>query len=75
MKTITNSKEIGAAIRAERKRLGVTQKELSMTAGVGLRYLSELERGKTTARIEGLFKILQALGLEMRLLALGDVES
>jgi HTH-type transcriptional regulator/antitoxin HipB len=52
-------------IRAERKRLGVTQKQLAMTAGVGLRYLIELERGKPTARIEGVFKVLQALGLKM----------
>lgn len=65
MKDITNSKELGDAIRSERKRLKVTQKELAMTAGVGLRYLIELERGKTTARIEGVFKILQVLGLKL----------
>lgn len=74
MKRIANSLELGAAIRAERKRLGVTQKELSMTAGVGLRYLIELERGKATARMEGVFKVLQALGLKMCILAPGDDE-
>ena len=65
MKSITNSQELGTAIRTERKRLKVTQKELAMVAGVGLRYLIELERGKTTARIEGVFKVLQALGLKL----------
>lgn len=65
MTTVVNSKELGAAIRAERKRIGVTQKELAMTAGVGLRYLIELERGKPTARMEGMFKVLQALGLKL----------
>lgn len=65
MKKIANSKELGATIRAERKRLGVTQKELAMTAGVGLRYLIELERGKATARLEGVFKVLKALGMSM----------
>jgi len=65
MKTITNSAELGMAIRRERKRLKVTQKELAMAAGTGLRYLSELERGKPTTRIEGVFKILQALGLKL----------
>ena len=65
MKTIANSKNLGAEIRAERKRIGVTQKQLAMTAGVGLRYLIELERGKATARMEGVFKVLQALGLKM----------
>jgi len=62
---LTNSTELGAAIRAERRRIGVTQKELAMTAGVGLRYLIELERGKPTARMEGMFKVLQALGLKL----------
>ena len=65
MKTLSDSKELGTLIRAERKRLGVTQKQLAMTAGVGLRYLVELEQGKPTARMEGVFKVLQALGLKM----------
>ncbi len=65
MKTIANSVELGAAIRAERKRLKVTQKELAMAAGTGLRFLIELERGKPTSRVEGVFKVLQALGLKI----------
>lgn len=65
MKTVVNTKELGAAIRAERKRIGVTQRELAMTAGVGLRYLIELERGKPTARMEGMFRVLQVLGLRL----------
>ena len=67
MKTIVNSVELGVVIRAERKRLGVTQKELAMAAGTGLRFLSELERGKPTSRIEGVFKVLQALGLKLHI--------
>lgn len=65
MKVITDSVELGEAIRAERKRLKVTQKELAMAAGTGLRFLSELERGKPTSRIEGVFKVLQALGMKL----------
>jgi HTH-type transcriptional regulator / antitoxin HipB len=65
MKTIRNSVELGEVIRAERKRLKVTQKELAMAAGTGLRFLIELERGKPTSRIEGVFKVLQALGLKL----------
>ena len=65
MKVLTNSQALGDAIRLERKRLKVTQKELAMTAGVGLRYLIELERGKKTARVEGVFKILQVLGMKL----------
>ena len=65
MKVVTNSKELGEVIRSERKRLKVTQRELAMTAGVGLRYLIELERGKSTARMEGVFKVLQVLGMKL----------
>lgn len=65
MNAITNSIELGAAIRAKRKSLGVTQKELAMAAGVGLRFLIELEKGKPTARIEGVFKVLQVLGMKL----------
>ena len=67
MKTVRTSAELGQAIRTERKRLAVTQKELAMVAGVGLRFLIELERGKPTARLEGVFKVLQALGLRIHI--------
>lgn len=75
MKIITNSEDLGVAIREERKRLKVTQKQLAMTAGVGLRYLIELERGKPTARVEGVFKVLQALGLNLSVSARSDAGS
>ncbi len=67
MNNIRNSKELGAVIRYERKRLKATQKELAMAAGTGLRYIIELERGKPTARIEGVFKVLNALGLNVQI--------
>lgn len=67
MNIVSNSIELGAAIRAERKRLGVTQKQLAMAAGTGLRFLSELERGKPTVRIDGVFRVLQALGFKLHL--------
>ena len=67
MKTVNNSKELGEVIRAMRKELGVTQKALAMTAGTGLRFIVELERGKPTARMEGIFKVLKALGLILQI--------
>ena len=74
MKTITNGMELGAAIRAERRRLKVTQKELAMAAGTGLRFLIELERGKPTSRVEGVFKVLQALGAKLAIATTGASE-
>lgn len=74
MKTITNSTELGNVIRAERKRLGVTQKELAMAAGTGLRFLIELERGKPTSQLAGAFKVLQALGIKLAISTTGTTK-
>ena len=65
MRTIENTEQLGSLIRAERKRLKVTQKELAMAAGTGLRFIIELERGKETTRIGNIFKVLQALGINV----------
>ncbi len=45
MKTRT-PEQLGAAIRARRKQLKVTQKDLAMTCGTGLRFTIDLENGK-----------------------------
>ncbi len=45
MAIISNSNELGAAIRAERKRLGVTQKELAMAAGTVLLFINTVVLG------------------------------
>lgn len=54
--------EIGARIRKIRKQQGVSQETLAGLAGTGQRYISELERGKTTARLGEMLKVLNALG-------------
>ena len=53
---------IGAKIRSIRKAQGVSQETLAGLAGTGQRYISELERGKETARIREMLKVLEALG-------------
>ncbi|MFI3243028.1 MAG: type II toxin-antitoxin system Y4mF family antitoxin [Akkermansia sp.] len=57
--------EIGQLIRAERKRQQFTQRELAGLCGVGLRFVVELEAGKTTAQIGKTLHILQMLGLKI----------
>lgn len=61
------SKQIGAAIRARRTQLKVTQKDLAMTCGTGLRFISDLEKGKPTCQIGKVLQVVQALGLELRI--------
>ena len=39
-------------VKAKRKEFGLTQEELSLKSGVGLRFVRELEQGKTTLRMD-----------------------
>ncbi len=65
------SEQIGMAIRTRRKRLKITQKELAMTCGTGLRFIVDLEKGKPTCQIGKTFQVLQALGLAIEITPLG----
>lgn len=58
---------IGEAIRSTRKSLGVTQRDLALTSGTGLRFIIELERGKETCEIGKALRVLHTLGIEMTL--------
>lgn len=54
--------EIGAIIRNTRKAQGMRQDQLAGAAGVGLRFVVDLEAGKPTAQIGKTLLVLQALG-------------
>ena len=60
-----DSSAVGAAIRQARKAMGLRQDELAAAAGVGLRFLVELERGKPTVQLDRLLAVLAAVGLEL----------
>ncbi|MCX6348041.1 MAG: helix-turn-helix transcriptional regulator [Candidatus Aureabacteria bacterium] len=59
--------QLGAAIRTRRRQLKVTQKDLAMTCGTGLRFIIDLEKGKPTCQIGKVLQVFQALGLELRI--------
>lgn len=64
---ITDTTDLGGRIRARRRELRLTQEELADVARVTPRFVGELERGKSTARIEGVMRVLAALGLDIYL--------
>jgi HTH-type transcriptional regulator/antitoxin HipB len=64
---ITTAEELGAQIRARRGELRLTQVEVADVAHVSPRLIVELERGKSTARIEGVLRVLAVLGLDVYL--------
>ena len=53
-------KVISEFIKQNRKALGLTQEEFAMRAGLGLRFVRELEQGKKTLRLD---KVNQALAV------------
>ena len=56
------SVEIGNVVRATRKAQGLRQDALAGAAGVGVRFVVDLEAGKPTAQIGKTLQVLQALG-------------
>ena len=67
MNTTKNPEQLGASIRARRRQLKVTQKDLAMTCGTGLRFIIDLERGKPTCQIGKILQVLHALGLKLQI--------
>lgn len=47
--------------------MGVTQKDLAMTSGTGLRFIIELEQGKPTCQLGKALTVLQTLGIKIEL--------
>lgn len=53
-------------IKAKRKQYGLTQVELAERAGVGLRFVRELERGKVTVQLDKVNMVLKLFGEELK---------
>jgi HTH-type transcriptional regulator / antitoxin HipB len=64
---MADTKDIAAAVKAARRKLKLRQADLAAAAGVGLRFLIELEAGKPTAQLGKTLAVLNALGLDVHL--------
>jgi y4mF family transcriptional regulator len=58
--------EIAMAVKAARRRQGLDQQELAMVAGVATRTVSRIENAHPTVRADGLLRVLDALGIQLR---------
>jgi len=63
--SLANTKTFGERLRQRRKALGVTQRDLAMASGTGLRLIVDLEKGKPTCQIGKALAVAQALGLKI----------
>jgi y4mF family transcriptional regulator len=52
-------------VKEKRKSVKLTQPELAEKAGVGLRFIRELEQGKETLRLDKVNQVLQLFGYEV----------
>lgn len=58
---------IGEAVRRARRENGLTQTQLAGLAGTGLRFISELERGKPNVALDKTLGVLAVLGLHLQI--------
>ena len=72
---LRTSAELGAALRAQRKAQGLTLEQLSGLSGLGMRFLSELERGKATAELGKTLEVATLLGLDCFLISRASPDS
>ena len=69
---ITDSKSFGEVIRKRRKELNYTQAFLAEFTGFSVSFISDLERGKSTAELGKAVYIANILGLDIKLEIRGD---
>ena len=70
MSFIRTTEQLGDALRLARKQLGLTQPQLALAAGVGVRFIVDLEAGKPTVRLEHVLRVIDALGGTLQLIGL-----
>lgn len=58
----TYENEIGVFVKERRRAAKLTQQELAEIAGVGTRFVSELERGKPTVQLAEVDAVLRIFG-------------
>jgi HTH-type transcriptional regulator/antitoxin HipB len=58
--------QLGQFVKDARKSLQVTQKDLALTSGTGLRFIIDLEHGKPTCQIGKVLTVLHTLGITIQ---------
>ncbi len=62
---VKSASDLGAVVRSVRKALKLDQATGAGLAGVGVRFLGDVERGKPTVRLGLALQVLDRLGLEV----------
>jgi HTH-type transcriptional regulator / antitoxin HipB len=62
---ITNPEDLGRIIKQKRKEDGLTLEEAAAVCGVSYAFLSALENGKETVRLNKVLQVIKCLGIEL----------
>ena len=62
---VSTTLQLGAYVRAVREEAGLDQATAAGLAGVGTRFLGDLERGKSSVRLGLVLQVLERLGLAL----------
>jgi y4mF family transcriptional regulator len=65
-----NLNDISKHVKKKRKQNKLTQPELALKAGVGLRFVRDLEQGKNTLRMDKVNDVLRLFGETLGVVAL-----
>ena len=60
-------------VKKKRKQLKLTQPELAEKAGVGLRFLRELENGKESVRLDKVNQVLALFGASVGVIKINEI--
>ena len=60
---------IGKQIQALRKRAKLSQEEFAKRVGVGLRFVRDLEQGKSSVRLDKVTQVLEFLGHHLEIVS------
>ncbi len=75
MSVITDTTDLGKQVRNTRKFLNLTQPQLALASGVGVRFIVDLEAGKPTVQLALVLRVIDALGGNLALLNLPAASS
>lgn len=62
---VRNASDLGALVRAQRKRLALKQLDIAGLGNTGNRFIVELEAGKPTVQLQKVLDVIELLGLEL----------
>jgi transcriptional regulator with XRE-family HTH domain len=65
VKKISSTENLGLAIRSRRKQLGLSLHDVANFTNLGVRFISEVERGKSTAEIGKVIELCNSVGIDI----------